>query len=287
MDIAALQALELPAIHHAYTRKDSILYALGIGFGERPTDPVHLQFVYEKNLRALPSASVVLAHPGMWIKATDLKINWLKLVHAEQSFEIFKPLPPEGRVTGTYKVQAVEDRGSEKGASLHLEKKLFDSSTKDLLAVVTSTYLLRGDGGQGGFGTPTPPLDALPAAQPSYSWDAQTLPQSALLYRLSGDMNILHADPAAAAAAGFSQPILQGLCTLGIATRGLIETVAHGDADRVRKLSVRFSKPVLPGDKLRFEFYEDDVGARFCARSTHSGLMVLDRGTAWIDSGRT
>jgi acyl dehydratase len=207
----------------------------------------------------------------------------LKLVHAEQSFEIVKTLPAAGRVRGTYLVNAVEDRGMEKGAGLHLVKKLFDAVTNDLLAVVTSTYLLRGDGGQGGFGTPPPPLEALPNGPCTFFWDAVTLPQSALLYRLSGDMNVIHADPEAAAAAGFSRPILQGLCSMGMATRGLIETIAQGDPDRIRKVVVRFSKPVMPGETLRFEFFETEFGVRFCARSS-GGVIVLDRGSAWISA---
>jgi acyl dehydratase len=283
MDLEKLKSFQLPATVQRYTAKDSILYALGLGFGDRPTDPMHLQFVYENGLKAVPSACMVLAHPGFWVNAPSLQIDWIKIVHGEQSFELMQPLSPEGSVRGEYEIVAVEDKGGDKGANLHLVKRLFDLTTEAPIALVKSVYLLRGDGGQGGFGIVPQPPAPLPDESPDVTVDICTLPQSALIYRLSGDENPIHADPAVAFRAGFPQPILHGLCSMGIATRGLIETLAEGDPGKIRGVSVRFSKPVIPGETLRLELFTRSTEIRFRARSMERGIVVLDRGCARLD----
>lgn len=280
MDINAIKSFRLSSIEHHYSAKDSILYALGLGFGERPVDPHHLQFVYEKGLKAVPSACVVLAHPGFWVNNPALKIDWIKILHGEQAFEILRPLPAEGAVRGEYEIIAVEDKGPEKGAVMHVVKRLFDVESGQLVATVTSVYMLRGDGGQGGFGVVPEPPAPLPECEPDIALDLRTLPQSALIYRLSGDLNPIHADPTAAARAGFPQPILHGLCSMGLATRALIETVCEGDPSRVRSVSLRFSKPLFPGETVRMEIFKASAGIRFRARAVERNVVVLDRGSA-------
>lgn len=280
MDIEAVKAFRLSPIEHRYSAKDSILYALGLGFGERPLDPHHLQFLYERALKAVPSACVVLAHPGFWVNNPSLKIDWIKILHGEQSFEIFGPLPAEGLVRGEYEIIAVEDKGPDKGAVMHVIKRLYDVGTGKLLANVASVYMLRGDGGQGAFGAAPEPPAPLPSGEPDIHIDIRTLPQSALIYRLSGDLNPIHIDPAAAARAGFPQPILHGLCSLGLATRALIETVCEGDPARIRSVSLRFSKPVFPGETVRVELFKAGDASRFRARAVERDAVVLDRGCA-------
>jgi acyl dehydratase len=280
MDLEAIKSFRLVPIEHRYTAKDSMLYALGLGFGERATDPAHLQFVYEKGLRAVPSACVVLAHPGFWVNNPSLKIDWVKILHGEQSFEITRPLPPEGLVRGEYEIVAVEDKGAEKGAVMHVVKRLFEGTRSEPVATVTSVYMLRGDGGQGHFGTAPPPPSPLPEGNPNITLDIATLPQSALIYRLSGDLNPIHADPAAATRAGFPKPILHGLCSMGIATRALIETVCEGDPARLRSVSLRFSKPLFPGETVRMEIFKSGSTVRFRARAVERDVVVLDRGSA-------
>jgi acyl dehydratase len=282
MDIDAVKSLRLEPIEHRYSARDSILYALGLGFGERPVDPHHLQFVYEKGLKAVPSACVVLAHPGFWVNNPALKMDWIKILHGEQTFEIFQPLPAEGFVRGEYEIIAVEDKGLEKGAVLHMVKRLFDVSSGKLLAIVTSVYMLRGDGGSGGFGVVLEPPAPLPDGEPDFTMDIRTLPQSALIYRLSGDLNPIHADPTASAKAGFAHPILHGLCSMGLATRALIESVCEGDPTRVRSVSLRFSKPLFPGETVRVELFKSSSGMRFRARAVERNVVVLERGNAVI-----
>jgi acyl dehydratase len=222
----------------------------------------------------------VLAHPGLWVKNPALGIDWLKILHGEQSFEIHNPIPPEGTVVGTYENVAVEDKGAGKGAILHQVKKLTDKASGQLLATVRSVLFLRGDGGCGSFGDAPASAEALPEYPPSLACEIATLPQSALIYRLSGDYNPIHADPEAAAKAGFEAPILHGLCTLGVATRTILSTFASDNPERLRSLFVRFSRPVFPGETIRTEFFSSGRQIRFRSRAVERDVIVLDRGSA-------
>ncbi|SCW71993.1 N-terminal half of MaoC dehydratase [Sphingobium faniae] len=281
MNLSQLQAFRLAPIVHCYDAKDSMLYALGLGYGADPTDQKQVQFVYENGLKAVPSICVVLAHPGFWINDPKLEIDWVKVLHGEQAFTLHRPLTPEGAVRGEYEVLAVEDKGP-KGAVMHVAKRLYDDATNELIADVTSVYMLRGDGGCGNFGTPPAPPAPLPEREPDMVVNIPTLPQAALIYRLSGDRNPIHADPAAARKAGFAQPILHGLCSMGIATRALVDAVADGDPDRLKTVSLRFSSPVYPGETLRIAIFREGGGYRFSARALERDIVVLDRGTATL-----
>lgn len=280
MDLNAVKAFKFSPTEQRYSTKDSILYALGLGFGERPTDPSHLQFVYEQNLKSVPSMCAVLAHPGFWVSAPSLKINWQKLLHGEQSFEMLQMLPPAGNVRAEYEISAVEDRGSGKGSVLHMVKRLYDGESGVQIASLRSLYLLRGDDGQGSFGIAPGALSPLPECAPNRIVNIRTLPQSALVYRLSGDLNPIHADPVAASRAGFSGPILHGLCTLGIAVRALIESVAEGEPEKLTAVALRFSQPVMPGETISLEIFDSADGIRFRARALERNVVVLDRGSA-------
>jgi acyl dehydratase len=216
----------------------------------------------------------------MWVRDPALGIDWLKILHGEQSFEIHNPIPPEGAVVGTYENVAVEDKGAGKGAILHQIKKLNDKASGQLLATVRSVLFMRGDGGCSGFGEVPEPARPLPESAPSSACEIATLAQSALIYRLSGDYNPIHADPAAAAKAGFEAPILHGLCTLGVATRALLSAFANGAPERLKSLSVRFSRPVFPGETIKTEFFGAGGEVRFRSRVVERDVIVLDRGSA-------
>jgi len=280
LNLEAVRNFRFETVAHTYSRRDSILYALGLGYGSEPTDPAQLAFVYEDNLRIVPSMCCVLAHPGMWVRNPDLGIDWLKMLHGEQSFEIHNPIPPEGTVVGTYENLAVEDKGAGKGAILHQIKKLSDKTSGQLLATVRSVLFMRGDGGCGGFGEVPEPAQPLPESAPASASEIATLAQGALIYRLSGDYNPIHADPKAATKAGFEAPILHGLCTLGIATRALLTTFANGAPEQLKSLSVRFSRPVFPGETIRTEFFGAGGEVRFRSRVVERDVIVLDRGSA-------
>jgi acyl dehydratase len=280
LNLEAVRNFRFDPVSHSYTPRDAMLYALGLGYGSNPSDAGQLAFVYENNLRTVPSICCVLAHPGFWARNPMFGIDWLKMLHGEQSFEIHSPIPPEGTVIGTYEIVAVEDKGTGKGAILHQVKTLSDKQSGRLLATVRSVVFLRGDGGCGSFGEIPAAAAALPDSAPSSVCDIATLPQSALIYRLSGDYNPIHADPEAATKAGFDHPILHGLCTLGVATRALLSTFANGAPERLKSLFVRFSRPVFPGETIRTEFFTSGREIRFRSRVLERDVVVLDRCSA-------
>lgn len=223
-----------------------------------------------------------IAHPGFWINRPEFGIDWVKVLHAEQAFEIHSAIPAQARMRGEYSVLTVEDKGADKGAIMRMQKKLTDRDSGVLCATVTQTLFLRGNGGEGGFGEVPAPAEPLPEGEPDAQIDIPTLPQIALIYRLSGDLNPLHASPEIARKAGFERPILHGLCTMGIAARAVIERVCDQEPERLRSMSVRFSKPVFPGETIRTEIYRNGGSVRFRCRSVERDLVVLDRGYATI-----
>jgi acyl dehydratase len=277
LNVDAIAKLDLrPAVQNL-TARDTIIYALGLGFGEDPLNLRELPFVYEKSLRAMPSLANILCHPGFWAQDPQYGIDWVKVLHAEQAFRIHSPIPPEGRIRGEVRITGVEDKGADKGALVHQVKKLFDDASGTHLASVRQTLMLRGNGGQGAFGKTEDQPEALPDREPDRIASLATRPGLALLYRLSGDWNPLHADPAVAAKAGFERPILHGLCTMGLAARALIQHCCDYDPDRLTGMFVRFSRPVLPGDTLRFDLFDEGDRLRFRATAVERDVIVLDR----------
>lgn len=282
MDIQQIRDLHLQPLEQHYEARDTILYALGLGYGADPLDEAELPFVYEEGLKAVPSMCSVLCHPGFWLKDPIYQVDWIKILHAEQAFRIHQPLPAGGTIRGTYRVAGIEDKGVDRGSVLHQEKALYDTADGALLATVRSTLFLRGNGGEGGFGEAMPPAEPLPAGEPHRVVEVPTLERQALIYRLSGDWNPLHADPKIARRAGFDRPILHGLCVNGIATRAILRVYCDNDPARLLSLFVRFSKPVFPGETIRFEFYEEPDRLRFRAIAKERNVVVLDRCTAEI-----
>lgn len=276
---AALVGQVIDARTHTYDVADTILYALGIGLGAEATDLRQLRYVYEEGLTALPTLALVIAYPGFWMREPRYGFTWQQVLHAEEAFEIHRPLPVAGTVHGETVVEDVVDRGAGKGCFVYLRKTLrLEDGT--LLATVTSNTLARADGGFGGGGAPRAAMPAPPERPADVVCDLSTLPQQALVYRLSGDMNPLHADPAIARAAGFERPILHGRCTLGVAVHALLRTCCDYDAARLRALAVRFTAPFLPGETLRTEIWRDGADLRFRASALERGVVVLNNGSA-------
>jgi acyl dehydratase len=282
MDLDSVRNLNLAPVEHRYTFRDTILYALGLGYGVDPLDESELPFVYEENLRAVPSLSCVISHPGFWVKNPVHKIDWVKALHAEQHFVAHKPMPVAGDVRGEYRILGVDDKGAGKGSMMYTEKTLYDMKDNSKLATVVTNLFCRGDGGQGSFGETLKPASALPPREPNKTIEFVTQPSSALIYRLSGDYNPLHADPKVARQAGFPKPILHGLCTFGIACRAILKAYCGNDPTRLRSMFARFSSPVFPGETIRVEFYEGGDQIRFKASVKERNIVVLDRCAAEI-----
>lgn len=284
MNLEKIKNLDLQPIEQPYIFRDTILYALGLGYGADPLDESELPFVYEANLKVVPSIVCVLCHPGFWLQQPDYEVNWVKILHAEQAFNIHRPLPATGTLRGTYSVSGVEDKGAEKGALVHQLKELYDAENDEHVATVRSTLFLRGNGGEGGFGERKSPAPPLPQGEPDRVVEFTTDIRSALIYRLSGDWNPLHADPNVAQKAGFDRPIMHGLCSNGIACRAILRTYCDNDPDRLRSMFVRFSSPAYPGETIRFEFFENGDELRFRAVAVERSVTVLDRCSAVISA---
>ncbi|MDO6459682.1 MaoC/PaaZ C-terminal domain-containing protein [Granulosicoccaceae sp. 1_MG-2023] len=269
-------------LEHSYSEKDTILYALGVGLGIDPLDEDCLQFVYEDGLKAMPSMANVLAYPGFWAKEPDTGIDWVKILHAGQEMIIHKPLPASGKVEATTKIRDIVDKGEGKGALILSERTVRDSATGEDLCTLVSTTLARGDGGFGGPPVPSPKPDPIPERQADLVCDLPTLPMSALIYRLCGDFNPLHASPAVAASAGFKAPILHGLCTFGVATHAILKTLCDYDPARFHRIRLRFSSPVYPGETIRTEIWRNGNEVAFRCRVTERDVVVINNGYAQV-----
>ena len=282
MDPLALLRRPFAPVEHAFDARDTMLYALGIGLGADPLDAGQLRHVYEGvdggALSAMPTMANVLAYPGFWARLSDTGIDWRRLVHAEQQITLHEPLPPCGRVMGTTHVTGLWDRGADKGAFMEQRREIRDLETGRALAEVTQLSLLRGDGGfgRGGSDGAPPPPHAMPARAPDVVCDLPTLPQAALLYRLSGDRNPLHADPVVAQAAGFARPILHGMATMGVAAHAVLRALLDYDSSRVAAMRVRFTAPALPGDTLRTELWADGRVVSLRTTAVERNVVVLN-----------
>ena len=265
-----------------YTERDSIVYALSLGLGFNPTDPGELKFVYEKGLQTFPTMAVVMGHPGPWMTNPDTGIDFVKVLHGEQHLEIHKPLPTEGSVIGRTSVSEVVDKGADKGALIITERKLYEENSGDLLNTQISVVFARGNGGFGGPVTSGPTPHALPDREPDAVVDIPTSTQAALLYRLNGDYNPLHADPKLAEKAGFKAPILHGLASYGIAARAVLKAFDIEEASRLKSIGLRFSAPVYPGETIRTDIWKDGHNVSFRSRVVERDVLVLNNGQAVI-----
>lgn len=283
LDYQAVRNWDFGEIVHTYTRRDTMLYALGIGMGADPLDEGQLRFAYEKNLQAVPTMAAVLGSPGFWWSNPGTGVDWVKLVHGEQHVQILKPLPVDATIVARNRVASITDKGPGKGAIAVILRDIFDQTSGELLAHNKMVTFLRGDGGfseLAGVSDPGPePLPPTPERAPDVEVELSSLEQAALIYRLSGDYNPLHADPEVAGAAGFHRPILHGLCTYGMAAHAVLKSCCGYDASRFRSMAVRFTSPVYPGETLRFQIWrESDIHLRLRARVDARDVVVLNNG---------
>jgi acyl dehydratase len=274
----------IPEVEQAFTRRDTMLYALGVGLGADPCDANQLKYVYEDGLLALPTMAIILGYPGSWHVQADVGITRSHVVHGEQGFSIERPLPVEGTVVGTTEIEGVIDKGQDRGALVLTRTILRDKANGSVYGTLTSTSFCRADGGFGGPAGPVREPHALPERTPDNTCDLPTLSQAALIYRLSGDYNPLHADPGYAKKAGFKMPILHGRCTFSIAGHALLKTCCGYDASRFKSMEGRFSSPVYPGETIRTEMWIDGSIVSFRSTVPSRNVTVLNNGRAEIAS---
>src|SRR5262249_37051293 len=224
--------------------------------------------------RVLPALGVLSAQarPGRSLGAFDRAL----LAHAEQAFELHRPLPVAGTVRTTATVIGIYDKGS--GALVVTENAAVDAATGEPLVTSRSSAFIRGEGGFGGGRGTDAPWER-PDPEPDSQVVPPTRPEQALIYRLSGDRNPLHVDSKFAVCGGFSQPILHGLCTYGVTGRALLQVLCHGDPARFGSMSGRFSRPVLPGESLTVSVWRQDGSDTALFQTTkQDGTVVIDRG---------
>ena len=274
----SLMSYQIPEVRQRLSSRDAVFYALSVGFGQDPLDPRQLDFIDgHRRLRAAPTQSVVLAHPGFWMADPKTGIDAVRVVHGEQRIAMHRPLPFEGEVIGRTRIAGLVDKGPGRGALLYSQKDVLATETGELLATTRSTTFLRGDGGFGGPNGPVEPPHAMPDTPPDVIVAMPTRPEQALYYRLNGDDNPLHANPEVAAKAGFERPILHGLCTLGVVGHALLGTLGEYDDTRFKELAMRFSSPVYPGETIQVEIWRD---GSFRALVKEREVVVVNNGYA-------
>lgn len=264
-----------------YDVRDTILYALGVGAGSED-QTADLPYLYEHGLRALPSQATVIAWDDRWL--ADIGLDERMVVHGEQRTTLHRPLPVAAEISARSKIVEAVDKGKERGALLYVETEIETADGAGLLATLLSTVYARGDGGYGGKSSGGLSPHAIPERSPDHVFAGRIPLNQALIYRLSGDMNPLHADPAFARSAGFERPILHGLSTYGVAVRCIVSNLLDYDPSSIEHVAARFSAPLFPGAEIRTLAWKDGSEISFRLISAETGKAVLDHGLVRLRS---
>lgn len=269
---------ETEPVSFSYDWKAVALYALSVGATREELD-----YLYEgRGPRVLPTFAVIPSYGPVSQLFVKTQADMTRLVHGAQVLRVHRPLPPEGTLVSTGKIEGIYDLKKLAQVVLSTRTTLNGEPCFD-----TEWTLYIRDAG--GFSGPRPPKNEVPklaegqAENPTFSVEQRTSPEQALLYRLTGDLNPLHADPAFALAAGFEQgPILHGLCTYGFVGRALLQHACGGDPARLKSLSVQFRKPVWPGDVLSTQGF-DVGGGRYVLQTSVVGKPDPVLTAAWAE----
>jgi len=246
---------ELPEVRFSWTAADVLLYHLALGAGAEPTSANELRYAYEADLRVLPTFATVAGAPRFFeppgVTFPGVRLDLAKVLYGHQEVTVHRPIAAGGTAVSRTRVTDVLDKGT--AAVVILETAAAAPDGSPLWTMGWSLFAA----GEGGFGGErgTAPRVELPECEPDTVVDVPTLPQQALLYRLCGDRNPLHVDPAHAKDAGFDAPILHGLCTYGIVAKAVTDSVLGADVTRVRSFTARFANAVLPGETLRVRIW--------------------------------
>jgi acyl dehydratase len=274
IDIERVRGAQLPEVAGSWTPDDVILYHLGLGAGVPPTAPRELAYAYEGALKVLPTWAVIPVMPaiGGVLTLPGMDVSLASLLHGEQQTELHGEIPSAASVRTSGRVIDVYDKG--KAALLVFETVTRLEGDERPLFTNRFSAFFRGEGGFGGDGGP-PAGDEPPAREPDAVAQRATLPQQALLYRLSGDKNPLHADPEFARGAGFEQPILHGLCSYGIVCKAVVDELLDGAVERVASYRARFAGVVLPGETIVVQMWEEGERVLVRAHTAERGTPVI------------
>ena len=296
IDVDAALGYKYPEFHTSYDERDVAIYALGVGAAKDPTDERDLQLVYElsgKGMKVLPSFGVlpavnlVFTQGKNGVTAPGLNYGLDRVLHGEHYTEVRRPLPTRAKLTTRGTVKNIYDKG--KGAVVISDFLTYDEAGDELVRNELTTFV-RGAGGWGGDRGPSVELNVPPDRAPDKIVEDKTSDNQALLYRLSGDWNPLHADPGFAKAFGFPKPILHGLCFFGFATRHVTQAFApDGNPDHVKSIKVRFATSVVPGQTLVTEMWkESDTRVVFRCKVKETGEVCISNAAIelWKDIPR-
>ncbi len=270
---------KLKPVEYSYTEKELILFALGVGAGILPEE---LKYVYENELEALPMFAVIPPFEAFYsfMDEDGFKVNPAMVLHGEQYFETYREIPLKDKVISYPVIKNIYDKT--KGALVEIEATTWNSN-KEKLFMNRFTIFIRGEGGFGGKPGSSPMIKE-PEGVPDNTFEQTTFPQQAMLYRLLGDRNPLHIDPAFASIAGLDKPILHGLCSFGFAGRAIIARYCLEKKKTIKKMKARFSNYVYPGESIITEMWERKPGIiDFKSKITERNIFCLTQGEAVIN----
>jgi len=270
LDPARLLALAIPSRDVPYADRDTMHYALAVGLGAE----ADLPFVHEAALRVVPSMATMLAFDDTWLDAGGIDLR--RLVHGALDLRFQRALAPSGTARVESRIAGLGDKGEGRGGLVHQEVTLHQDGAA--CCTVLSSVFVRGAGGFGGDQGLAPAAIAIPDTAPAETAEVPTAANQALLFRLLGDRNPLHALPDVARAAGFAAPILHGACTFGIACAEALRRFCDREPARMTRLATRFVGPLYPGETLRFAYWPHPEGFAFRAEAKERAAIVLDNG---------
>lgn len=263
-----------------YTDAQVLLYNLSVGMGRDALDERELPFVFERPaLKAVPTFAAVLGG-GSSILA-DAGVDWNKVLHGEQRLTVHRPFPAAAELVGSTRIAEIIDKGADKGATITVANEV-RLATGEPLYSMENVIFARADGGFGGPSKSRAVPHVTPERAPDLVHVFESRPDQALLYRLNGDRNPLHAEPAFARRAGFPAPILHGLCSYGIACRAVLASVCGYDPARMKSFDVRFTSPVFPGETVHTDIWVDGEVVSFRSRIEARGVTSLNNGRCLI-----
>ncbi|MDT8914176.1 MaoC/PaaZ C-terminal domain-containing protein [Amycolatopsis sp. PS_44_ISF1] len=258
IDPALAVGADLGELEFGWTPSEVLLYHLALGAGADPIDKRELRYTYEEELRVIPTFATVAVNLRTYeppkLKFPGVDIDLARVLHGRQEIELHQPIPVTGKAVARTRIVDVFDKGK---AAVLVQQTEVTAEDGNPLWTARSSIFARGEGGFGGRRGPADRID-WPDREPDVVLETQTLPQQALLYRLCGDRNPLHANPAFARAAGFDRPILHGLCTYGVVAKSLIDAFLDGDPGQVRTFGAKFAGVVFPGERLRTRVWRED-----------------------------
>jgi len=260
-----------------------MLYALSVGFGRDPLDEDELRYVFEGRgeLKVLPTQAITVCVPGLiW----DIGLDVERFLHGEQKFKFHRPFPPATTVFNDSRVAEVYDRGGGRGCVLELDGDVRLPDGQPLVSWLSRIVAL-GDQGLGS-GKKIPRPHAIPDRAPDLVGVDETRREQALLYRLTGDRNLVHVDPGVARKAGFPVPILHGACTASIACRAILRQVCKYDESWIEEFDVRWTSPAFPGEHIETAMWLDDDVVSFRCRSVERDRVVIDHGRCKLRDAR-